>query len=233
MTTHHKLDNPVWYSLSEVHQPVAIACEGIKCYHPDYGPFGGYLDINQTARGIDVYAKRIQDFFMVGEKPRYNSAVQLQKELVCLQMVLDTKIALPITETITTLEAQHAAALHTLVNRVQPGYFKSNTWQLGSYYGIFKNNELVAVAGERMKMHAFTEVSAVVTHPAHTGKGYAKQLVSFASNSIFREGKVPYLHVAETNTAAIKLYEKLSYKTRRKISFWNFVANDGTKENIG
>jgi hypothetical protein len=34
---------------------------------------------------------------------------------------------------------------------------------LGDYYGIFKDNKLVAVTGERMKVNAFTEVSAIVT----------------------------------------------------------------------
>ena len=74
-----------------------------------------------------------------------------------------------------------------------------------------------------MKMDACTEVSAVVTHPGHTGKGYAKQLIAHAVNNIFAQNKIPYLHVAATNTAAIKLYEKLGFGTRRKISFWNFI----------
>lgn len=110
-----------------------------------------------------------------------------------------------------------------LVNLVQPGYFKSKTHLLGDYYGIFKGDALAAVTGERMKMNNFTEVSAVVTHPGHTGKGYAKQLVAYTVNKIFAEGKIPYLHVAEANTAGIRLYEKLGFRIRRKISFWNLV----------
>jgi predicted GNAT family acetyltransferase len=72
-----------------------------------------------------------------------------------------------------------------------------------------------------MKMNDFTEVSAVVTHPFYTGKGFAKQLVAHTANAIFDENKIPYLHVAETNFGAIGLYEKLGFRTRRKISFWN------------
>lgn len=75
-------------------------------------------------------------------------------------------------------------------------------------------------------MNQYTEVSAVVTHPEHTGKGYAKQLTAYTSNKIFSENKIPYLHVADTNIGAIKLYEKLGYEVRRKISFWNFVTNN-------
>ena len=90
-------------------------------------------------------------------------------------------------------------------------------------FGLFINGQLVAVTGERMKMNAFTEVSAVVTHPDHAGKGYAKQLVAYTVNKIFEEGKAPYLHVAQTNTGAIALYEKLGFTIRRKISFWNLA----------
>ncbi len=86
----------------------------------------------------------------------------------------------------------------------------------------------MAVAGERMKMNSYTEVSAVVTHPEHTGKGYAKQLIAFTTNRIFRENKTPYLHVADTNTSAVTLYEKLGFITRRKISFWNLISSLAT-----
>ena len=76
-----------------------------------------------------------------------------------------------------------------------------------------------------MKMDNFTELSAIITHPEHTGKGYAKQLIAYASKKIFSENKTPYLHVAEDNTGAIKLYEKLGFSTRRKISFWNISTS--------
>jgi predicted GNAT family acetyltransferase len=110
-----------------------------------------------------------------------------------------------------------------LVNLVQPGYFKNKTSLLGDYFGIFKDNQLVAITGERMQMDAFTEVSAIITHPDHTGKGYAKQLITHVVNKIFDQNKIPFLHVVETNIGAIKLYEKLGFVTRRKISFWNIT----------
>jgi predicted GNAT family acetyltransferase len=74
-----------------------------------------------------------------------------------------------------------------------------------------------------MKMNDFTEVSAIITHPDHTGKGYAKQLITYVVNAIFDENKIPYLHVVESNIGAIKLYEKLGFVTRRKMSLWNIT----------
>jgi len=38
-------------------------------------------------------------------------------------------------------------------------------------------------------MNDFTEVSAIITHPDYTGKGYAKQLTAYVVNQIFTEKK--------------------------------------------
>ncbi|HYH14391.1 MAG TPA: GNAT family N-acetyltransferase [Flavisolibacter sp.] len=218
-----KLDNPVWYSLEETHQAYAIAYNGMKFYHPDYCPFGGFSLVNHTAEGIQQYAMLTTNFFVVGNQPNIPGTLSLHKELVCCQMVLEKAPEIEIHEAISELQAPQYDALTALVNMVQPGYFKPKTPELGSYYGIYKSGELVAVTGERMKMHSYTEVSAVVTHPEHTGKGYAKQLVAYTAQKIFEENKTPYLHVADTNTGAINLYEKLGFVTRRKINFWNLI----------
>lgn len=225
-----KLDNPTWYSLTETHKDFAIDYKGIKFYQPNYCPFGGFTDYNATEKGIANYALLTNSFFIIGDRPIFNDKVNLKKVLICNQMLLDKQIDLSISENITKLEAENQKKdLFDLVNLVQPGYFKSKTSDLGNYYGIYKDDKLVAAAGERMKMDKYTEVSAVVTHPEHTGKGYAKQLVAFTSNKIFNEDKIPYLHVADANIGAINLYEKLGFWTRRKISFWNFIINDSVK----
>lgn len=138
-------------------------------------------------------------------------------------MIVENKIDMEYKNTIVSLTSNNTKALFDLVNLVQPGYFKEKTALLGNYYGIFEKGELIAVTGERMKMADFVEISAVVTHPEHTGKGLAKQLVAHTANAIIEQGKMPYLHVVESNEGAIKLYEKLDFITRRKISFWHIV----------
>lgn len=223
ITSENKLDNPVWFSLTESHEKFSVNYGDVKFYHPDYCPFGGFIALDSTAKHLDEYSKLANSFFVVGEQPNYSSTLTLNKELVCLQMLLTTKVEMDISEEIVLLKGEHKADLLRLVNLVQPGYFKENTPELGNYYGIYKGDALVAVTGERMKMDDYTEVSAVVTHPDHTGKGYAKQLVAHTANQIFLAGKTPYLHVAEINIGAIKLYEKLGFVIRRKISFWKLM----------
>lgn len=218
-----KLDNPVWFSLSETHQIFTVDYGSIKFYHPDYCPFGGFEKRNAIAKAIDEYSTMVDNFFIVGEKPELSNLLKLNKEVICLQMIVYEPIAITINDPIVKLTDEHIDALYELVNLVQPGYFKRKTALLGNYYAVFKNEELVAVTGERMQMNDFIEVSAVVTHPNHTGKGYAKQLVAHTVNEIFNQNKIPYLHVIEDNIGAIQLYEKLGFEIRRKISFWNIT----------
>jgi ribosomal protein S18 acetylase RimI-like enzyme len=223
MNQEYKLDNPVWHSLSESHQEYALDFKGSLFYNPAYCPFGGAIDTESTLSAANSYSKLCQKFFIVGKKPALPFRLKIKNELVCLQMVTYDTIDLQYTDEIVALEDEHLDDLMGLVKIVYPEYFKEKTASLGSYYGIYKNNQLVAMTGERMKMNKFTEVSAVITHPEHTGKGYAKQLVAHTANAILNQNKTPFLHVAETNLAAIKLYEKLGFETRRKMSFWTIT----------
>ncbi|MDQ1164732.1 GNAT family N-acetyltransferase [Flavobacterium sp. SORGH_AS_0622] len=219
----NKLDNPVWNSLSEEHEKFCIDYNGVKFYNPDYCPFGGFINLEETEKATGAYAALSENFFVVGEKPKISSSLKIVRELVCLQMIIHEKIQLKIDNEIIKLTDDYKHELLDLVNLVQPGYFKPKTTSLGNYYGIFVDQKLVAVAGERMKMNDFTEVSAIITHPDYTGKGYAKQLTAYVANQIFTENKTPFLHVVESNIGAIKLYEKLGFVTRRKMSFWNIT----------
>jgi len=215
-----KLDNPAWHSLNETHSSFAIGDDEIKFYQPGICSFGGVSSKQPDLISFLNNHEELSSFFILGEKPPALSNLIIEKELVCLQMICPHQIKIDLMESPIYLNKTFEKELYELANLVQPGYFEKDTSMMGDYFGIFKNDKLVAVTGERMKMFGFTEISAVVTHPDHTGKGFAKQLVAYTANKIFEQNIVPYLHVAETNTNAIILYEKLGFITRRKISFW-------------
>jgi ribosomal protein S18 acetylase RimI-like enzyme len=90
----------------------------------------------------------------------------------------------------------------------KPGPFGKRTHELGNYFGIRCDGKLVALAGERMKVPGWTEVSAVCTHPEHTGHGYAAILMSAVMRGIWDRGETPMLHVREDNVRAIAVYER-------------------------
>lgn len=64
-----------------------------------------------------------------------------------------------------------------LVDRAQPGPFRKRTIELGTYLGIRRDGELIAMAGERMRPPGWTEISAVCTDPAYRGQGLATRLI--------------------------------------------------------
>jgi ribosomal protein S18 acetylase RimI-like enzyme len=101
-----------------------------------------------------------------------------------------------------------------LTELTQPGPFSKRTHELGTYLGIRCEGKLVAMAGQRMKVPGYTEVSAVCTHPDHLGQGYARILMAEIMRRIFDCGEIPFLHVREENQRAISLYEKLGFRRR-------------------
>jgi len=96
----------------------------------------------------------------------------------------------------------------------KPGPFGPRTHELGYYVGIRDHGNLVAMAGERLKVPGFTEVSAVCTHPDHLGKGYAAALMTEVMRAIREHGETPFLHVRADNTRAIAIYERLGFRIR-------------------
>jgi ribosomal protein S18 acetylase RimI-like enzyme len=101
-----------------------------------------------------------------------------------------------------------------LATLTKPGPFGKRTRELGNYLGIRREGKLVAMAGERMKVPGYAEVSAVCTHPDHTGKGYAQLLMSEVMLRIRERGETPFLHVRQDNLRAIPIYERLGFRTR-------------------
>jgi len=101
----------------------------------------------------------------------------------------------------------------------KPGPFGTRTHELGTYLGIRMDGKLVAMAGERLKVPGYTEVSAVCTHPEHAGKGHARLLMQEVMRRIRLRGEVPFLHVREDNGRAIALYENLGFRTRAFVHY--------------
>ena len=214
-----KLDNPVYHSLNEYHEKFCLNFGGSKFYNPEVAAFGGSLNMAKE-KDITEYSKICDDFLIFGNKPDVREFKTEMSQLICDQYVLENKIELDYTEKIIELQNENHEELLAFVKKFYPHYFKSRTPELGRYFGIFKDHKLVAVTGQRMQMNDMTEVSAVITDTDYLGKGFAKQLVAFVSNTIFEDGKTPFLHVAENNLGAKKLYEKLGFDLRGKINLW-------------
>jgi predicted GNAT family acetyltransferase len=74
------------------------------------------------------------------------------------------------------------------------------------------------MAGERLWIDDFREVSAVCTHPDVQGRGYARALIARVANGMLRAGQTPILHVESANKRAIDLYLTLGFIPRTELS---------------
>ena len=106
-----------------------------------------------------------------------------------------------------------------LVARTQPGPFRARTVELGGYLGIRRDGRLVAMAGHRMRLDGFTEISAVCTDPDVRGQGLAGIPRRAPGHGDPARGERAILHVTDTNVAAIRLYERLGFSVRRSFRF--------------
>lgn len=219
-----QLTNPVWYALDETHNHFNIEFNGVKFYNPEICPFGAFTNEELTAKALDEYAKLTDKFFLVSENqnPTFNEAtITLEQKIEGCQMVLKELIPCNITEDIKPLTEDYIDDIYNLVWLVMPGYYRKQTFDMGDYFGIFKDGKLVAITGQRMQTDNFIEVSAVVTHPDYTRRGLAKQLTAHVTQKILDSGKQAILHTTKGNPA-IKLYEKLGYELTRDMNWWYF-----------
>ncbi len=106
----------------------------------------------------------------------------------------------------------------------EPGPFGPRTHHMGKYIGLRNTDgRLMAMAGQRLSLAGFVEISAVCCDPEFRGKGYARALIVTLMREVFAAGCIPFLHVKNENGAKF-LYEKIGFKTRREIQITVIMA---------
>nr|WP_218855034.1 GNAT family N-acetyltransferase [Actinoplanes atraurantiacus] len=217
------LDNPVWAALSgpqaefaETKGRAARFTAGVSPFHglADAADPGAWNDLAAlTGDGGPVLLPAGPDDPPAGwAVTSLNRGVQLVGSAV--RPEADPE-AIPLTR-------DDVPEMLDLVALTRPGPFGPRTVELGRYLGIRRDGKLVAMAGERMRLTGFTEVSAVCTDPAYRGHGFAGRLVSAVAAGIAERGETPFLHAAIGNTNAIRLYEKLGFSVRRPVNFHQY-----------
>ena len=105
-----------------------------------------------------------------------------------------------------------------LVARTDPGPFKARTIELGDYIGSRVDGALVAMAGVRMRLPGYSEISAVCTAPEFRGWGLASRLVRDLVARIEARDETAILHAMATNTTAIRLYTAMGFSHTRDLA---------------
>ncbi|MFD5518791.1 GNAT family N-acetyltransferase [Streptomyces sp. NPDC127066] len=216
----HPLDNPALGSLTGPHAHFAERRGRVLRYPLDVSPWLALPDDPGAADWVDLAALVGPggDAPLAGFDGRTPDGWEVVFSLEGVQLVDDGLDAAPDAEAV-RLGPADVPDMLDLVERTQPGPFEPRTVELGTYLGIRREGALVAMAGERLHPPGWTEISAVCTDPGHRGEGLATRLILAVAHGIRERGETPFLHTAASNTGAIRLYELLGFRLRRRVRF--------------
>ena len=207
----HILDNPMYNALLTEHSSVAIGTGLARRFPSQVAPFGG-LELGGDCELRDLFDQGERAVF-VGVTPLDPGSWIPVKEFNVIQMVYSGNSSVTEQSSVQLLGEVDVSAMLTLTTLVYPSYFRPETARLGEYCGIYSNNELIAMAGIRMKLPGYEEVSAICTHLDHRGKGLGSTVTSYMVQRILARGNSPFLHT-ECDNPAQEMYRKLGFEPR-------------------
>ncbi|MGA8331959.1 MAG: GNAT family N-acetyltransferase [Mycobacterium sp.] len=229
------LDDPVWHALTGPHRRFALTPDRgdgparAYRYRVDVAPFATLLDVTdpdawRDLAGLSGPGDRAVLVAPSGQPAgTVSSGWSVAQVLPCQQMIapVDGLAEAPTRagETLVTLGPRDAAEMVALAELTRPGPFAASTVELGGYIGVRRDGRLVAMAGHRLQLPGWIEISAVCAHPAHRGQGLARLLIAAVDAAIRQQGHRAFLHAIHQNVTAIGLYRQLGFTTRADMTF--------------
>lgn len=216
------LRNPFWSALRSRHAGIAQVAGEVARYPADHAPFLGVAHAGvAVADAFDTLIAPGESVYLLGVAPQAPEGWTLEWLGDLAQMICTAP--LPVTDgpDVVPLGDADRDAVLALTALVYPHYFRARTMSMGRYFGIHRDGQLAAMAGERLATDRFQEVSAICTHPDFNGLGYARRITATLTNDLLASGRIPYLHVSQANTRAKTMYERMGYRLRRTIPFWS------------
>jgi predicted GNAT family acetyltransferase len=216
------LDNPAWSALTTKQAHVALGTRARR-FPVNVTPIGAVERADPAALEELADLTPIGDWISLpatvpGLAPLVPAPLRVTLEKQLVQMVCDRPIPVdPLPVVTTELAEVDIPAMMHLTELTHPGPFRSHTYTLGKYLGIYAGDRLAAMAGQRMHVAGHREISAVCTHPDFQGRGYARFLVGMLVNDILSGGMGAFLHVEESNERAQALYHNLGFSERRRL----------------
>lgn len=219
----HLLDNMIWSAISTGNRDIAEVNGTVGAYRSDIAPFAAMKELSQA--NLD----KLHAFIPKGRKVAISylesitldqSKWQTLQQMECCQMVYEKPVESFITEQSSLMQPlgdEHIPQMLELTALTKPGPFLERTILFGNYFGIFHDDKLVAMTGQRMHPQPYMEVSAVCTHPDYRGHGYARALMLHVMKLILDNSFIPFLHVLSNNRTAITLYESIGFRVRIKL----------------
>jgi predicted GNAT family acetyltransferase len=210
------LSRPVWNALLSEQKELSCSNGDARRFAPVYGPLTAAIDYSQVnmaaLRMLEIGPEGlwIFDQFIPQDPTGFEPILCVP----CVQMIAYKTIEIENNFEVVELQDSDAAQMLALAMATRPGPFSTETYKLGQFIGVKENGRLIAMAGERMKITGFSELSGVCTHAEYRGRGLARILSQIITKRILERGEIPFLHTYQGNDVALRLYEGLGYKSR-------------------
>jgi ribosomal protein S18 acetylase RimI-like enzyme len=216
-----ELDNVIWHALNGPQRGLALRFQGLAWYPPAIAPFIAVAACDAVPDLDAALERGFRDpAYVAGVLPnRLPVGWRYSMRSTILQMLPARDIEMTHEEDIRVLGHADRSAMLTLARTALPDFFRERTAELGEYLGCFDGQRLVAMAGERMALDGWREISGVCTHPDFVGRGFARRLTSALRRRHAQRGVASFLHVSEGNETARGLYASMGFVSRASLAF--------------
>lgn len=223
----HPLDRAVWNALSTRLSPFTTADSDARAVRidPEVGVFLAAADASPASVArLGELARRHPGAGLVEatEGPMVDilpEGVAVARRIALVQMMATALTPGGRDLSFEILAEADAPAMLALATLTKPGPFRSKTRDLGPFIGVKRDGELIAMAGRRMRVDGFTELSGVCTHPGHRGQGLAAALSRAVTSEIMATGEGVFLHAFDGHDATIAFYRSLGFEIRARMTY--------------
>ncbi len=223
----HPLDNPIWTALTTSQAHLAESADFAKRFFPEISLLAGF---QTPQKGFDSLASLVGVGESVGLFLKASAAPlkgwTITHDAPLLQMIHNAGAISAGTHDFVELTKTDVPEMIALAQLTKPGPFGPRTREMGTYLGVRDNGKLIGMAGERMHVPGYTEISAVCTHPDNLGRGCARALMADLATRIHARGETPFLHVRPENARAAEFYERMGFTKRVLFRYTIFRRDD-------
>jgi predicted GNAT family acetyltransferase len=212
------LDHVIWTALTTRQAHLGQGNALARRYHPDVAPFAALASDTPAAyEALHQLLLPQEQVALLSEEPVTAIDALQTTPVGDLHQMVATRREAGSADDRDVISLGHADAkeMLDLVQKAKPGPFARRTPEMGNYIGIRDQGRLIAMAGERMCIDGYVEISAVCVDDEWRGRGLAGRLVTVLRRQIEQRGETPFLHVLSGNRSAIGLYERLGFEVRR------------------